>query len=110
MLRAQDVHTGERAPGHAHAPPPPDTPHTVTAGNARTTAMKPQSHPRLKYLFVVSFGTTMLDLFVSWSTISTNLAFFLSLLIHILALLSITSFVRLVLVFYVATTLRYYED
>ena len=25
--------------------------------------MKPRSHPRLAYLFTVSFGTTMLDLF-----------------------------------------------
>jgi hypothetical protein len=69
--------------------------------------MKPHSHPRLTYLFAVSFGTTMLDLFF-FVVHNFDYSCFLSPLIHVLALLSITSFVRIVLVLYVAMTLRYY--
>jgi hypothetical protein len=69
--------------------------------------MKPLSHPRLTYLFAVSFGTTMLELrfFVVHDFYYSC---FLFPLIHVLASVSITHFVRLVLVLYVAMTLRYY--
>jgi len=71
--------------------------------------MKPHSYPRLTYLylFVVSFGTTMLDLFF-FVVHNFYYSCFLCPLIHVLALLSITSFVRLVLILYVAMALKYY--
>jgi len=99
-------HTGERAPNHACSSP--DTPHTATSWNTRTRAMNPRSHPRLTYLylFAVPFGTTMLDLLFF---VVHNFCYSCFLpLIHVLALLSITSFFRLVLVLYVAMALRFY--
>jgi hypothetical protein len=50
VLRAQDTPASERVTPVV----PPDTPHTATAGNARTKAMKPHSHLRLKYLFMIN--------------------------------------------------------
>jgi hypothetical protein len=67
--------------------------------------MNTRSHLRLTYLFAVSFGTTMLDLFFFVVHNFCYSCFFFP-LIHVLALLSITYFVRIVLVLYVAMTLR----
>jgi len=72
--------------------------------------MKPHSHSRLKYLCrFIWYDDAGLIFFVVHNFYYS--CFFLSPLIHVLALLSITSFVRLVLVLYVAMTLSYgYQD